>query len=112
MPSKEQFDELIDNCDFEWKINYNGIKNLRGYLFKSFKNGAELFLPANGNIFDGQHAFVGNDCFYWTRTLVNFRHETRFKSESAWCFEGWPSDIQVFAYHRCYGMGIRPVYNK
>ena len=44
MPSKEQREELINNCTYEWTTE-NGVNGCR---FTSKKNGASIFLPAAG----------------------------------------------------------------
>ena len=46
VPSKEQFQELFDNCTSQWTDNYNG-KGVAGYVFTA-KNGNSIFLPASG----------------------------------------------------------------
>ena len=43
-PTKEQFDELIDNCEWKW-ISRNGIN---GIEFTSKTNGETIFFPAAG----------------------------------------------------------------
>lgn len=58
MPSKRDFEELIDLCDWEW-TKVNGVK---GYIIKSRTNGNSIFLPAAGR-WSGDDNLYG---YYWT----------------------------------------------
>ena len=65
MPSKDQMEELYNNCTSEWTTR-NGVN---GRLFTSNINGASLFLPAAGfrllrSLYD-----AGTDGDYWSRPL-------------------------------------------
>lgn len=116
IPTKEQFEELLNTIPFKWEHNYLGITNLRGMLFKSEKTGEELFLPANGYAGDGDYNHVGKDCYYWSRTLVHpvqtpDQKVANHDCESAWFLEGWNSAYSILEFARCYGLGIRPVFN-
>jgi uncharacterized protein (TIGR02145 family) len=69
IPTVEQFKELMDNCTNEWTVSYNG-KGVAGRIFKSKKNGNEVFFPAAGyNGRDGRPTHVGNYGFYWSSSL-------------------------------------------
>ncbi len=65
MPTEKEFQELIDNCTWEW-ITLNGVK---GYKVTSKKNGNSIFMPAAGfrngtSLYD-----VGSDGYYWSAPL-------------------------------------------
>jgi len=60
MPSKEQIDELINNCTSIWTTN--------GRWFAG-TNGGRIFLPAAGDHNDSGIGDVGSDGFYWSSTL-------------------------------------------
>lgn len=62
MPNKEQFVELLNNCDWTWTPQ--GGKN--GYLVTSKTNSNSIFLPAAG-FKDGASAYYSNS-YYWSRT--------------------------------------------
>ena len=101
MPSKKQFDELIDpsNTKTEW-TKENGTY---GRKITSLRNGKSIFLPAAGYYEDSSRYGDGDDAFYWSRSLVeelpSSAYLLRFYDESIW------SDKDG----RCYGMSIRPV---
>lgn len=60
MPTIEEFDELIKNCDAVW-TKLNGIE---GTKFTSMENGNCIFLPAAGN-----SGYPGHNGWYWTSSL-------------------------------------------
>ncbi|MBQ8865452.1 MAG: Ig-like domain-containing protein [Bacteroidaceae bacterium] len=79
MPSKEQFDELINgsNTTTTWAI-MNGVK---GWKITSKSNGNSIFLPAAGYR-DGTRRSDVNSPYYWTCSLFGgnyaFFHEDKF----------------------------------
>ena len=72
MPTKADFEELIDNCEWEWttRNEVNGCKVI------SKKNGESIFIPAPGRIFYGEIPFDG----LWSATTDD-NH-----SDMAYCF--------------------------
>lgn len=62
VPTIEQWQELYDNCSWEWVVR-NGIE---GRLLKSRANGATLFLPASGVNISGDVLVSGAIGVYWT----------------------------------------------
>ena len=64
LPTKAEFGELIDNCDYE-RVTLNGIEGMR---FTSKRNGNSIFLPAagcrNGTFTD----YAGGRGYYWSST--------------------------------------------
>ena len=65
MPTMAQVEELLAECNWQWTTT-NGVN---GYLVKSEKNSASLFLPAAGYREDGELDGVGSFGAYRTRTL-------------------------------------------
>ena len=65
MPSKEEIDELVDNCTWEW-TEVNGVK---GQLITG-PNGNTMFLPAAGYFLEYSVSAVGVSCHYWSRSLL------------------------------------------
>lgn len=60
LPTKEQFEELKNECKWKW--------NRKGYTVKG-PNGKIIFLPANGyRGTNGIDYFVDTDGFYWSYT--------------------------------------------
>ena len=62
MPSKNQIDELINNCTYEW-TTVNGVI---GGKFTSKTNGASIFLPAAGDRWVGYLYRDGSYGYYWS----------------------------------------------
>ena len=101
MPSKEQWDELIDasNTTIEW-TKENGVN---GKKITSVRNGKSIFLPAAGD-YTSMSRDVGKAGYYWSRSL---------NTENVWeacylCFD-YTSFIGTYYVGRFYGMSIRPV---
>lgn len=72
LPSEAQWQALIDNCDWEWKTDYdyNGTK-MNGMLFKgradNYESGHSIFLPAAGIYYDNYGVGgQGDHGFYWS----------------------------------------------
>ena len=64
MPSKEQQDELRNNCTYEW-TTVNGVK---GGKFTSKANGGSMFLPAAGDRSYSDLNYAGSRGDYWSST--------------------------------------------
>ena len=65
MPTKAEYQELIDNCDDAWTNDYNGT-GIKGRIFTSKVNGKSVFFPAAGW---GQNSFVwgvGSSNNHWS----------------------------------------------
>lgn len=84
MPTKEEFQELYDNCDWTWK-QVNGVY---GYEVKSKASGNtnSIFLPAAGYVDDGALSNVGTLGEYWSSSIdgdtEGFAYYLDFGSES------------------------------
>ncbi len=64
MPTREEFEELIKECDWTW-VNQDGHN---GYLVKSRRNSNSIFLPAAGyNLKD----FIGESGIYMTSAVLD-----------------------------------------
>ena len=62
LPSKEEFQELFDNCTVTW-VTQNGV---HGRLFTSNINGKSIFMPAAG-YYDGPTlGSKGSGGYYWS----------------------------------------------
>jgi hypothetical protein len=99
MPTKAEFQELIDNCDWTWTTQ-NG-KN--GYKVTSKKNGQSIFLPAAGCRY-GDLLYLDGECGrYWSSTPLE---SYTVNAYNLYFYEGRRS---VNWYYRNFGLSIRPV---
>ncbi len=97
-PSKEQWDELLDNTTNKWTAQ-NGVN---GLLFTG-KNGQVLFLPAAGGREYGELIYTGSDGLYLSRSLCN---------EFSNCAWGMNFFSEGYAMHCCFrwaSHSVRPV---
>lgn len=106
VPTRAQWNELIDNCDIAWDATRNG------YLFTSNKNGKSIFLRTTGG-YTGDSLdsmFYDRDQLgrYWTATVDTGGGGSRFtafalifKSDSGPAFN---------SVERVSGFAIRPVW--
>ena len=93
LPTKEQFEELKENCTWVWQDN-------GGYKVTG-QNGNSIVLPASGyRSCDGNVGNVGNGR-YWSSTP----HD----SESAWYLNFYSSEVYVNINIRCNGQSVRLV---
>ena len=74
MPTKEEFQELIDECEWTWTT----LNDVNGYSIKG-KNGKTMFLPAAGYESLTSTYGVGTKLYYMTSTEETF---------NKWFFEG------------------------
>ena len=106
MPTEADYQELINNCYWQWKNDYNGT-GVNGYLLTSNNNGAQIFIPAAGGFADNskQRTNVGSNGFYWSASLhstsqANARH---LDFSDSWKY------LPANGYPRKVGFPIRPV---
>lgn len=102
MPTKDQFNELIENCRFE-STTING---MRGVKFISKINGNSIFLPCSGWYYKIISQY-GNYGRYWSSTLSSSdssrSHHMTFTSSS----KPLSSDNTITS--RSTGYSVRPV---
>lgn len=108
IPTKEMFDELINNCSFEWISSKDGTP---GYLVTSLVNGKSIFFPIGG-MRDGNYAYDTKRCgYYWSSSL-----------DTVYGYKAWALVLSAPEYvtspeyqkevqgqDRNYGFAIRPV---
>ena len=100
LPTKEQFQELIACCIWEWNgDDYVG----EGYVVKG-ANGNSILLPAAGyrNCY-GDVSYVGTYGYYWSSTPDD--------SDYAWTLTFNSSEVTMRNYYRCYGLSVRLFQN-
>ena len=101
MPSKAEFEELVNKCTWKWTT----VSGTNGYKVTG-SNGMSIFLPANGSYFateKGAKAGIWGE--YWTGT---FKETTDFGSY-AYALTFTQSKKNVDWSSRYVGLAIRPV---
>lgn len=100
MPSKDEFQELIDRCTWTWTT----VNEMNGYLVTG-PNGNSIFLPAVG---EKQQTWTNGKNFngdYWTET-----HGENLKGSNAYSL-GFGTDSYKISERGAFaGMAVRPVY--
>lgn len=103
IPTLEQINELISNCDRSYQENYqNSGKN--GYKFTSRANGNFIFIPLAGRCNEngfGEENELGD---YWTATIDSSDLEKSIR------FFLSPGLVEHRLYYRHIGCTIRPVF--
>lgn len=115
MPTKNEWQELIDECTWEWNAEN------KAYLVTSKSTGNQLIIPANGYRLGTEYAEVGRNCHYWSANLYktsNKNDQVSKEGMEAFYFSGRPHHAegrQLHAdYHtpRYFGQAVRPVTDK
>lgn len=72
MPTKKEYEELLNACDEEWVTDYKGT-GVNGKLLTLKSNPKKtLFFPGNGNL-RGTSVYPKNyDAYYWTSTIYDY----------------------------------------
>ena len=101
MPTKDEWQELIDNCDDAWTDDYKGT-GVSGYIFTSKVNGNSVFFPAAGARYGSSVEETGQDGFYSSTS--------RYSSLYAWGL-GFHYEYRglCFNYLRYSGKSVRGV---
>lgn len=93
LPTKEQLEELKNNCLWTWQGNGCKVKG---------KNGESIFLPVAGDLScDGSTDHVGSVGSYWSSTPKGL--------EDAWFLYFYSSGVLVDYFERCIGRSVRLV---
>lgn len=102
MPTREEFQELIDCCTWEWDtINFRPGYRITG------KKGANIFLPAAGERNDSRYDEVGLSGVYWSASLCTYHNIDAFTLE----FNKIECQVVSVGRNRHAGQSIRPVYS-
>ena len=101
MPSREQIQELVDNCTWQWTVRGSSY----GYLMTG-PNGAQMFLPATGMRWDDQLYIADTYGYYWSRTLnaASDAYVLMFHYNN-----GSGNISREYSIARSYGQPVRPV---
>lgn len=101
LPSRTNFQELINYTDNEWIRNHNNTGVNGRKFMKKTDHSIYIFLPASGN-YDG--TILGarnNDLCYWSSNYYSYTQAYRLFSFS--------TQLRVEGYYRRLGYTIRPV---
>ena len=99
MPTWDEIEELIDNCDYEW-TTLNGVE---GGRFTSKKNGKSIFLPAAGWRYGTSLDYAGSLGDYWSSTPDESNTRDAY-------YLGFGSDGHDWSWdYRYGGPSVRPV---
>ncbi|MBR6067952.1 MAG: InlB B-repeat-containing protein [Bacteroidales bacterium] len=98
MPTKEEFEELKNNCTVTWTTQ-NGVN---GRLFTG-PNGNSIFLPAAGYRFDSELYYAGSNGYYWSSSLYTDYPYI------AWYLDFYSGNYDMYDNNRSYGRSVRPV---
>lgn len=98
LPSKEQMEELINECQWTW----DGTK--KGYTVTG-QNGKSIFLPAEGyRTCNGSTGYVGTYGYYWSSLPSG--------SDEAWGLYFNSGSVYMYSYGQCGGGSVRLVYHE
>lgn len=103
IPTKQDFEELLEYTTNEYIENYNDIEGLNGILFKGTENKNELFFPATGFHYDTNDCNVGFEGDYWSSSL-----NTNNPNE-AWYLHCYYEKIRINCSERDSGYKIRAI---
>ena len=101
MPTKEEWQELLDNCTWTWVEGYNGGEN-NGYQVTG-SNGNSIFLPAAGYRSRDDLYYAGDRGYYWSSSLG-----TDYPDD-AWYVLFYSDNVLRSIDGRYYGQSVRPV---
>ena len=111
IPTKEQWEELIENTTLEVIDNYQGIHDSRAFVLISKINGNKIYIPASGYKNDFGFNGTKHSACLWSSTLY-----TPIPS-NAWRYAFRGTGIgkgtgNLSQCERSDGFAIRPVYNE
>ena len=100
MPTYDECQELLDNCNVVWTDDYNGT-GVAGRVFTSKVNGKSVFFPAAGRCYNSSVSGVGSDGSYWSASW--------YSSSLAWRLIFNSGRQSLDYYNRYYGLSVRGV---
>lgn len=100
VPTSDDFQELCDNCDWEWTTE-NGVKGCR-FKSRQVGNGNSVFFPCSGYGYSTSWYLRGSHGFYWASSL----HSASL-GRLLYFYSGGVDPQSVN--HRFFGFAVRPV---
>ncbi|MBE6240060.1 MAG: serine/threonine protein kinase [Bacteroidales bacterium] len=104
LPTKEEFQELIDNCDWTWTTQ----NRHKGYMVTA-PNGNSIFLPASGCHHDSLIS-VGAFGHYWSSNRCY--HRLHYNNAVCLTFSELGNYHSVHWYNISCGLSVRPVLDE
>ena len=92
LPTKDEYQELIDNCDGVWTDDYNGT-GVAGKVLTSKINGNSVFFPAAGQGYNSNISGRGFNGDYWSASWGSLASSS--SSFLAWFleFNDWDNQL-------------------
>lgn len=100
MPTLDEWQELLDNCNVVWTADYNGT-GVKGCIFTSKVNENSVFFPAAGDCYGSSVRNVGSYGLYWSASWSS--------SSSARHLILYSGGQNVSSNYRYYGYSVRGV---
>ena len=100
MPTKDDYQELFDNCDVTWVSSYMG-NGIAGRLYTSKVNGNSVFFPAAGTGNNSSVKNIGSNGYYWSTSW--------YSSTNAYQLHFNCGEQSISDYRRYYGRPVRGV---
>ena len=100
MPTNDEWQELIDNCNTVWTNSYNGT-GVKGRVFTSKVNGNSVFFPASGRCSFSSVGGVGSEGYVWSASWNS--------SSRAWFVSFNSGGQRLNGILRYYGCSVRAV---
>ena len=101
IPTKDEYQELLDNCNVVWTDDYNGT-GIKGRIFTSNINGNSVFFPAAGGCDYSSVGGVGSYGDYWSASWDS--------SSDAWRLGFNSGSQRLYTTNRYYGYSVRGVF--
>ena len=100
MPTYDECQELLDNCNVVWTDDYNGT-GVAGRVFTSKVNGNSVFFPAAGYCDNSFVDGVGSYGYYWSASW--------YSSSDTWYLDFGSGSQSLDYYNRYFGQSVRGV---
>ena len=105
MPTKQEFDDLLAACTYEFTQDYNNT-GVAGCILTSKANGNKLFFPQNKDL-GGTEVAIGASVSLWTSTFGSFAFY--YYTSISFFAGGFDDDCRTGETSRCYAFPIRAV---
>ena len=100
MPTKEQMEELVEHCEWEW-TQVNGVNGAKVIG----PNGSSIFLPAAGYRNGSSLGNAGGNGYYWSSTPSDYDYGV-YDAYYLFFDDGYEG---VYGRYRTHGRTVRPI---